>query len=292
MPTDDELIIQIRRDFGYMASFLDIPELRGILLQAARESWDQARLQGAVQKTTWWKKTSETEREWAALQSDPAEVTRRVTQRAADLKQQAVRLGIRVTTARLNKIATDSLRFGWDQVQLQNALGAEYDFKPGKAQKQTGVAVVSLDQLRTEARQWAVPMSDKGIEPWIEGIVRGKRTMEEYQTFLKVQAKSMRPWLSDAIDQGFSVAQISDSYRQVASQELGITPDQIDLSNPKWSRFLDHVDPESGKRRQMDLWEWTKTVRTDSAYGWAQGPEGQRVKADLATSLAKTFGRT
>jgi hypothetical protein len=75
--TPAEVDSYIRTYYGYLASFLAIPEVGNVLRDAARNKFDQYRLFGAMSKTNWWKNTSATERMWTSSSAqDPAEANR------------------------------------------------------------------------------------------------------------------------------------------------------------------------------------------------------------------------
>ena len=53
-----------RANYGYLAGFINHPDIGPILKQAAAEDWDEARLYGAVSATEWWRNTSAAQRTW------------------------------------------------------------------------------------------------------------------------------------------------------------------------------------------------------------------------------------
>jgi peptidoglycan hydrolase-like protein with peptidoglycan-binding domain len=288
-PSDDALIEEIRRNYGFMAGFLDVPELRPILLQAARDDWDVAKLQGAIYATTWWKSIAESERVWTALKStDPAEAERQTVVRAGELTALARDLGISISADRLKQLADHSIRYGWTSAVIQDALRAEFDYVPGAELR--GAPAVTLDALQTQASQWGMPLSPQDTEKWLEDIVKGVRKEEEFGVFLKNAAKTRWSHLSDQFDDGYTPEQIFAPFRSSAANLLGKNPAEIDLSNPMWGRALEYTDPTTQKRRLMDVWEWEREIKSNAVYDWRNSPMGTAQQHEMGLQLLKMFG--
>lgn len=281
---------QIRQQYGYLASFLDIPEVGGVLRQAITEGWDQSRLQAAVQATQWWRTTSSSVRSWLALTSaDPQTAADRVGTQLADVQTQAGKLfGHPIDPARAKQIAEDSLKYGWDATQLQNALASEFHYAAGQQQGQLGQAEV---QLRQMAADYLVPLSDQTLAAWEGQIANGTATPDTFKQYMVAQAKGMFPALGPQIDAGLTVQQLADPYRQQAAKDLGISPDAIDFTDPKWSRALTQIDPKTGTPTMMSLYDWQKTVRSDDIYGFKNSPVGKGLAADAILGLAQGLGK-
>jgi hypothetical protein len=289
-PDDHSLIEEIRRNYGFAAGFLEVPEIRSVLLQAAREDWDAARLQGAIFNTTWWKSIAETERVWTALlTSDPAEAQRQVTIRTDELRDLARQQGISVSEERLRQLADHSIRYGWPAATVQNAIRAEFDYQPGMELR--GPPALTLDVLKTQASQWGMPLSDQDTEKWLEDIVKGVRRQEEFEIFLKNNAKGRWSHLSDQFDDGYTPDQIFAPFRAEAARLLGKNPAEIDLSDPKWGRVLEYTDPKTSKRRLMDVWEWGQEIRGNPVYEWRTSPTGRAAEHEMGLHLLQVFGK-
>src|SRR5258708_1028556 len=111
-----------RQLYGYLAAYLDDPEVGPLLQQAATEGWDASRLQGALYETNWWKTRSETARQWDALSStDPATADLQRQQKMYEINQYALQSGARFSWDRMQEIAEHALREGWDSNRLKQA---------------------------------------------------------------------------------------------------------------------------------------------------------------------------
>lgn len=118
--------------YGYLAAFLDTPEVGDLLRMAARQGWSQARLEVELQKTSFWKTTTQAQRQWDALkEQNPQDAQGQALTREAEIDALAKQIGVRLDPADLKKIADDSIRFGWAQTQIRSAVAAEYEYSGG-----------------------------------------------------------------------------------------------------------------------------------------------------------------
>lgn len=281
----------IQENYGFMAGFLQIPEIKNILLKASvpGKEWSPAKLQGAVYKTSWWKKTAAVTRSWIALQStDPATAKRTLDATKTQIRQAAQQSGIAVTDAQVNTWALNVNKFGWTPEQVQSGIGAQFKYNPDKAAQ--GQAGLTVDKLKEMSSAYLVPVSDATLQKWARNVVGGDVDLAAFETYAKEQAKSLFPSLSAAIDAGVTVNDYVDPYREQAAKVLEINPDEVDFMDPKWRKAVDQVDPKTGQRTALSLADWTTTMRTDSQYGYDKTKGARAEAASLTSKLGEMFG--
>jgi peptidoglycan hydrolase-like protein with peptidoglycan-binding domain len=282
----------VRAKFGGWAWALDVPEVGDILRNAAAQGWSDAQTQGAIQGTNWWKQTAAAGRNFQALQgSDPAEANAQILQKKADLGQIAAQLGISIADDRLTAMATDALRYGLDATGLQQMIGSEFHYTPGH---QTGTIGQAELTLKSMAGDYLLPLSDETLSGWEGQIAQGRGTAEGFRGYMLQQAKDLygkdNAEVSRLLDDGSTMTQIVQPYRDLAVSELGVAGDSIDFRDPKWLRAVSTNDPESGQRRMMNQWEWQRTLRGDEAYGWSKTAKGRQATDDFKLNLLQALG--
>lgn len=309
----------ISQNYGYLAAYLDEPEVGDLLRRAAREGWTPQRLEVELRKTDFWKTTTDAQRQWDAVRKlNPADAKAQRDNRAQEITALAQQLGVRLDPARLAEIADESMRFGWSQTQIRNAVTAEYEYgggtQPGERTARQGVqkgpmspgeragfapVVVTPEgdgfglagqtarQIREMAGQYLVPISNQMLEKWTEQIVRGTTDMEGFNSYLVEQAKSLFPGMAGALDKGVTVAQYADPYRQIAARELELNPESIDLNDPRFRKMLDQTDSQ-GNRVSMTLSESAEYLRTLPE--WQQTRGANEKAASLTENILRTFG--
>jgi len=274
----------VTQQYGYLGAFLDNPEVSGLLQRGAREGWSQQRLETELQRTQFWRQTTDSQRRFqAAMEQSPGDAQQAVQQRAAEMQTLAQELGVQVDDARLRAMATDSLQYGWNSAQIRSALSKEFDYKGGEG----GLAGQSARRVKELAGEYLVPISDQAMEKWTEQMVSGVADEESYRAYLVEQAKSMFPGMAGALDKGITVAQYADPYKQMAARELELAPESIDLMDPRYRRMLDQRDSQ-GNRVSMTLSESAEYLRKMPE--WQKTRGANEKAATLTENILRTFG--
>jgi hypothetical protein len=296
--TPEEIDAFARSNYGYLAAYLEDPEIGPILKQAAREGWDQGRLRGALSNTNWWKTTAQTAREFDAEKNmDPASWEEKVQQRLEQIRRQAGLMGLAISGKidlggfgsydRDYHIAVQSLREGWDDKKIMAALFKEGGFQVDKDYGE-GMIGAQADQVKAMARAYMLPVSESQANAYAQAIMEGRMDIEGVEAAYRDLAKGRYPGLAAQIDAGIRPEQFFDTYKQQAAQLLEIDPDTINMMDPKWSPMTELVGAD-GVRRPMTLSESADYLRSRPEYDRTDNAmtEASRV----AELLAKTFGK-
>jgi hypothetical protein len=262
-PTDP--VAYARQTYGYLAAFLDDPEVGPILLKAAQEGWDLARLQGAIYATDWWKRSSESMRTWEALQAqDPAEAAAQLETQKAAIREQARQMGTPLAADRIDRIAMSAQQLGWSPQQIKSAILAEVDFANAPVSSDVGALKDKLQQIGNSYAVWIPPDE---LTSWAQAITSGDSTEDAFKATWAGVAKAYynNPGLTAALDQGLTTQQYASQFVGDGANLLELNQASIDLRDPKWQRFL-FPNPETGQ-----AWTGTdfqKVLRTDPTYGY------------------------
>lgn len=291
--SDDKIKAFIKANMGADAYFVDIPEVWNALKNVVQSGKGAAGLEPALEATTFWNNTKGSARAFYARQHDPtqaADVAADIAQQTQAVTKMAQTLGINIDPQRASAIAESYLRYGWTQQDLQSALAAEWHYDPSSKDQ---AAIVGT--MKQDAKGWLVPLSDQAIQSWGASIMNGTSTEDQFKQYLRDNAKSMFPSLSALIDAhagdpNFDVSTYADPYRQHAANILGVNIDDVDLSDPKWRRALDQIDPKTNQRRIMTLDEWDSTLKSDPQYGYDKTSGAVNSALDFAKSFASSLG--
>lgn len=278
----------IRENYGFLAGFLAIPEIKTVLLNAAKGSWTPAKLQGAVYGTKWWKTTAEVTRNWTALQStDPASAKKRIEDTMRQIRTLATGQGVRLDQKQLLAYATQVNKYGWSEQQVAQGVASQFNYNPDKAA--SGQAALTVDKLKGIASQYLIPVSDATVQKWTRDVIGGQIDADSFVGWAQQQAKSRWPGLADAIDRGVTPEQYTDTYKQTIAQVLETDPDQINLMDAKWSKVIDQVDPKTGARTAMSLSDAATFARKQPEF--AKTAQAKQQSAELTSFLGDLFGR-
>ena len=263
------------------AEIMQVPEIADLLNQPGITANNFiAQLLG----TTWWKTTSKTERDWLGLQwGDPAEATRQSNNAALTILEQASQMGINMSLAQAHDLAVQSISQGWDN----NILSYHIAQIATMGGTHPGTLEATQSTLRGIAASQGVNISDQTAFDWSKNIAAGTATQQGFEDYAKNQAIMSHPYWEKQLNEGVTVRQLADPYVQRAAQTLEISPDSVDLSDPKW----DFTQRDAkGQQTLMSQSAWQTKIMTDPAYQWQQTDNAKQAGYNIVDQLTKTFG--
>ena len=275
----------VRENYPQAAGFLDVPEVRDVLIRAARESWTPTKLQAELQATSWWRTTAADARVYTALKNtDPAEASAMLQRKVDELEPEIRRLGIAVDA---KVIAEQAIMAGWTPAQIRENLSGYLAFTSSQVGLTEGSEVdVSADALFSMARnEYFVPIDRQAVERWAIDIYAGTRTEEQFRAYLAQMAGSR---FGSAIEQGMSPGDYMSPIRSIIADTLELQPADIDLLNPKYAEVLQYDPGEGGKTRPMTMAEALKWARSRPEYRYTTNANNEA--ASLAEELGLRFG--
>jgi hypothetical protein len=281
-----EIEDRIRSQYGYLAVYLDHPEIGPILRRAGAEGWTQDRLQAELYNTNWWRATAAATREWDLLnQSDPAEAQNRIEVLADQIRNIQTQAGLPDDYGYAKTLAWEFLRGGYSESQIKKAsilrTGA-----PGAA---GGQIAVYMTQAKQRGAEQGVVVSDQAAWDWGRQIAAGVLTPDAYEAYLRNQAKAQYSWLAPLLDKGATVRQLLDPIIQQTATLLETTPDTIQVTDPKFNPMFVMTDPNTNTQRSMTLSEAGTYVRRTE--DWQQTDNARAAASRASESIIRTFGK-
>ena len=276
----------------YYAIVKNNPEIAALLRRSIAEDWSETKFQAELRATNWWKTTTASAREWdAASALDPATYQAKVDTAAADIQQEALNLGIRLSSERLQKLALDSERFGWGSQMITNAIGmaATEGGTAGATQLREGYYGQAV---RNTARQYGVTLADSTFSSFVNKIAVGEETLGSFQDYALGIAKSLYPPLAEQFDAGRTFDEITGSYQQMAANILERDAGSIDMMDPTFVTAVTYQpDQKTGEQRMMNLQEWGNYLRNTESLGYQYTTEARSRAYEVATKFANMFGK-
>lgn len=263
-------------------------ELEGLLQQAVGPpAWTKEKFLAKLYETNWWKSNSDTVRQWDInKQIDPETARRKIDSQIAIVRQTALGMGVTLSEGALATLAENSLRLGYNEVQLSNAIGSEASRSTGSQLAQGYYG----DQIREVANNYGIPISESTLTQWSADIASGKQSVQTFETWAKQMAKNMFPSLADGFDKGLTFKSMSEPYAQFASQLLEIPTSQMNFTDPKWAAAFTQKD-EKGNPTTMSYGAWLDYLRSDPSFGWEYTDNARNTAYDVALQLGQLFGR-
>lgn len=285
--TPAELRAQIEAQYGWAAALADEPDVAAILADYAANTISLDEAERRFRGSGFYQRTTEGERNWKILErTDPAEAAKAKSAQFTNLMAVAAKAGVAVDQKRIAGLVDITLRYGWSDAQVARYMAAEFKYDP------TGQRAGLTQTLKNKVREYLVPLSDATLTSWGQSIISGTKTEEDFDLYLRAQAKSMFPGMAGALDDpNLTTRDYLNPYAQVTASTLGINADDINWTEPKWIRAVNQVD-DKGNRSVMSIADWQRTLISDPAFGYDQTANGKAAKADLGRGLLQTLGFT
>jgi hypothetical protein len=278
--------------YGYLTAFLNNPDVGPIIKEAAKEGWNDNTMLQALSKTSWWQTTGQTARQWeSTLDTDPATAKAQLATTQSHITALAKTSGIHLSSDDVYHMAYAANMFGWSDLQIQQAVGAQFKYKSGATYG--GAAGTDVQAMKELAHNYMVPVSDKAIQQWVGDSLSGNRSMGDFEAYVKNMAKSLyagNSVITSGIDAGQTTQTIMDPWRQVAAQTLDKAPAEIDFTDPKFMKAINQIDPKTGTMAPMSLEQWQTTLKTDKVYGYDHTDAAMNAASDLLTSFGQKMG--
>lgn len=282
-----EAIARIKKEYPGLAYLLNIPEVGKLVLQKVAGTLDGDKFLAALMETKWYKTTDKNRRELIDLAAlDPATYKQMVTQKAAEMKDEAGRLGLTLTGAQLTQGAHFALNMGFNDAQMADFLGNQFKFQRNKIYGgEFGATMTELARIAHD--EWLIPLSQDGMFGKAKKIVSGESTLEAEQQNMMKNAIARYAHLKDDILEGATLGELTEPYRQLIAAEMDVGVEQVDLvDDTRWRDVMSFQ--EGDKVRMMTMNEALRHTRRQN--GWSDTSVAREKASALGEDLARTFG--
>ena len=286
--TPAEIEQLVREKYPEYSFLLNDPQIREILMEAAdpARGLDDTTLLSRIRATDWYQKNAQSARQWETLvNTDPATAADRVDKALLELRRRATQMGVTATDEELRALAERSLKYGYGEIELTQELA---DLMLGDAP--AGATYSTLTQMRAMAKSYMVNVSEDELLRWAQGIVSGDAVIDDFQKSLTEMARAKfngNAQMVGMIDAGMSPESFFADHKAMLAREWDLTPQQIDLLDPKWAGVLQTKD-DKGVLRPMDLNEARKYARSQE--GWDKTSVGRETTSNSILELLSKFG--
>ena len=284
----------LQQEYGWVSAYIGIdPDVDAAMGQLARKEISEDAFDAKIRSSKWWQERNDFTRAWDVKERTPGSTAQKeIDDRVQSMKDFALsKFGVVLSPEQLRPWARQTLREGASTPTQENGVAAIIV---------KGGSQGAIDQLRqggvaqrvndVNARYGYNPGSDF-VNQSISNIALGTMTEDMYESKVKSFVKTMYGAdVGDLLDRGYSVADISEPYVQTAARMLETNPNMIDMKDTKFQKALGMVDAD-GKKRQMTLGEWEKTLRTDPIYGWDKTNQAAGLAVQVGEQILRQFGK-
>ena len=285
---------QIEKMYPTLAAYMkQYPELQQIFRDAVTSPTPVSAtiLQSKMRGTKFWQTLTDS----AVAYDTATDATRQQMTDGSLMKIQSLAqssgVAIDINEAKFKDLAVKSVREGWTDQMLSNALGGLFvaDDEETTQLRQGLVGTKVNETLNT----WGYPTRGGGrqdfVNQWVNKIATGAESTETLKTYLQEQAKVWYPSFAKEFEAGRTFKQVVDPYARIAASTLEKDQESIDWTDPLYSQALNQ-GAEKGSA-PMSFADWNKKLRTDASYGWNQTQQANDLAATIGRSLTRAFGQ-
>jgi hypothetical protein len=276
-------------EYGYVVDFLNAhKDVKAKVDAAIKGGWTPQRLEGEIKNTNWWKTRTDSQRKYDLLSKEqPGEIKRQVDAAQSTILSQAEAMGVTITATKAKEYALQAVRDGKSQQEITLALANSFKFptapSDGGPAVEKGQAGVIATQIRDMASAYGVSVKDADLLSMTQKVLGGAADPQAFEDTFRESAKALYSPIADILDKGTTLRQFVDPYLNIASQQLGISAEMMNLADTKWTGMI-----QQGKVLTAD--EWTRTLRTDPTYEWNKTEGAKREAMGLVSALGAMFG--
>lgn len=263
------------------------PDLRDLVRRAVRGEWTDQEFWDEYNKTPFAIERTKAQElfDTEILGQNADTWQKKISDTAEALRQRASAAGLTLTPQEIDAQARSIVRSDLSDV-VQTQWVAQKWQDTGKPT--TGTAGLIQDQLRNLARSYGQRLSQQRLDTLTGQALGQGQNWQQWvagqEDVFRQDAINLYPTAGGALATR-RLSEIANPYLQDAAELLGLTEDQMDVTDPKWMGFL------SGQNGMMTRDEWMRTLKTDSRYGYDRSTTARREMAALGDELLSAFAK-
>lgn len=255
--------------YGWSLAILNSDKgLKKIFDKAVKAGYTPDRFVAEVRDTKWYKTHSDTWRQNEILRvTDPKTYKQREDGQRAQTSDIAQALGATLTQGQLDQIAHNTTMFGWNESQVRDAL-VDYvnvaNSGPLKGQY-LGEAGKNATALQASAYKNGYQIPDSSLTEWNKSIMRGDKTVDDYQQFIRRAAATSFPTFAKELIAGADLEDIAAPYKASMARILELNDSEVNLFDPTIRKALASSDSK-GQPAAMPIYDFENSLRKDARW--------------------------
>ena len=188
----------------------------------------------------------------------------------------------------VNQVLLQGMKF--DDPRVLQLLTNTYKYNTDTAP--TGEVAKTTNDFLAIANEYGVtlPSDPAKMTDFVKGAIGPNGTEEAFTAYAKQQAQLNFPWMTQAIQNGATVKGYLSQYTGNIASTLGISPESINWSDPKWKAVVAKVGPD-GVAVPQTLDQALTTVKTDPYFGYDKTPTAKNDAYDTLNGIGQMFGK-
>lgn len=272
---------EMSANYGWALNFLKSnAELYKVFKLAVAEGWPGTMFVAKVRATNWYRKLPEATRQFETLRAtDPAEWSRRLQQSQASVGAMYQQLtGTKPNAKLLRNMAGLAFKYGWSEQEVRDRIGRTVD-SGREMQNGIGGTLGEAEQaIRKGMEDYGVDLSDSWMSRQLNKIATGAADTGTIVDYLRGVAKNKYRGFAQQIDQGMTIRDIAEPYRQLMAKTLEISDQSITVSDNQIQRAL-LAHEKDGTPTPKPLWQFEQDLANDPRWNKTQGAQDRIMSA-------------
>lgn len=282
-------------NYGWALSVLrSNPELSKLFDRAVGQSYTASQFVAQLRNTKWYKTRGEPARQLEVLaKADPAEYQRRLKQQASNIADQYYAMtGKKMGIPTSMHFAKTALTFGFNDGEIRDLVGSSVKSEGLMKSGLGGTLGEAERQLRQAAEDYGLDFSPGAFASQLNNIARQVTDVGALVNNYRNQAKSRYAGFADEIDQGMTIRDIAEPYKQLMAKTLELSDKSISVTDKSIQRALTYRPPATGKGKvgppqAMAMWQFEADLKNDPRWNKTQNAQdsimaaGRKVLTDM-----------
>lgn len=280
-------------NYGWALSVLrSNPELSKLFDNAVQGNWNSQRFVASLRNTGWYKHHSEASRQNEVLKgADPAEWRRRREQSKASVADAYLAMYGQAPSAKLlDSMAGVAMQYGYSDAEVHDMIGKSFNVAQQMKNGIGGTLGEAERQIRAAIDDYGLDMGEAWVARQLNYVATGRTDATATANYLKQQAISKYAGYKDELENGMTVKDIAEPYRQLMSKVLELPDKGLAISDPTIQKALQNRAPAKGKipgkPEQMPLWAFESQLKNDKRWNGTKNAQddimaaGRKVLSD------------
>lgn len=281
--------------YGWALSVLrSNKDLSSLFDRAVKNGYTAPQFVAQLRNTNWYKTRGEPARQLEVLaKADPAEYQRRLKQQASVISDQYYAMtGRKMGGPTSLNFAKTALTFGFNDGEIRDLVGGVVKTSSLMRTGLGGTLGEAERQLRQAAEDYGLDFSQGAFASQLNNIARQSTDVSAIVDNYREQAKSRYAGFADQLDQGMTIRDIAEPYKQLMAKTLELSDKGIGISDKSIQRALTYRPPATGKGKvgppqPMAMWQFEADLKNDPRWNKTQNAQddimaaGRKVLTDM-----------
>jgi len=285
---------ELAANYGWVLGMLrSNPELSKLFNAAVADEYSPQMFVAKLRDTKWYKSRGEASRQADVLKTaDPGEWKRRSAQSRAMVADIYTQLTGQAAPAKLlATMAGQAFQYGFSEAEIRDMVGRSFSAANQMKNGIGGSLGEAERQIRGAIEDYGLDLGEGWIARQLNNVATQRTDITATQNYLRQVAMRKYAAFKDELEQGMTVKDIAEPYRQLMAKTLEISDKSLSVTDASIQKALLHRLPgkggKPGQPEAMALWQFEQQLKADPRWNGTQNAQdsimaaGRKVLTDM-----------